>query len=555
MRDWLSYLTQLTDEKIKNYTEQGYWANKRLCEYLDEAAALYPNKIAIVDRFGQYSYKQFSKWVDNLAMGFIANGVERGDVISFQLPNWKEVLIITYACTKIGAVFNAIAPIFRERDIGKMLELAGSKFMIVPYSFRNFSHMEMMQSLQLPCLEKVFIVKTDMSQTIPENMISFNEFLEFPWSEKVDENTALQIKVDPNHVTQVAFTSGTTGEPKGILHTHNTLLDTCQSWIERFNLTENDVFHMASTLGHQTGFLYGTEMPIIAKGKIVLQDIWDPTQFVQLIEREKITMSNGAIPFLDDMLHVPNLGDYDLSSLRLFGCFGAGLPRPLARLAYDKLPNVTLFGGWGMTETSLPVTNLPNDPIDKVCETDGIPVRGSEVRVMNNYYTEFLPPGMEGEIVTRGPMRHLGFLQPHLSNELFIEGDWYKTGDRGIIREDGNLVMTTRSKDIIVRGGENIPVLEIENLLLEHPKVNMAAVVAVPDERLGEKACACVVPHGNQEFTFQDLLSWMVEHKLTKQYWPELLEVFTEFPTTPSGKIQKFNLREHLKKKASNGVN
>jgi glutaryl-CoA dehydrogenase/cyclohexanecarboxylate-CoA ligase len=487
MKDWRPYLTQLTEEKMKAFTEKGYWPNKRLCEYLDEEAALYPDKIAIVDRHGRYTYKQFADWVNAAARAFLVRGVEPGDVISFQLPS----------------------------------------------------------------LEKVFIAGPDVPKDLPQDMEPFEQFLQYSLGETGELNVFEEIEVDPNSVTQIAFTSGTTGEPKGILHTHNTLLDTCQSWIERFSFTSDDVFHMASTLGHQTGFLYGTEMPIIAKGTIVLQDVWDAAEFVRLVEREHITASNGAIPFLKDFLQAPNFREHDLSSLRFFGCFGAGLPRPLARLAYEKLSNLTLIGGWGMTETALPVTNLPTDSIDKVCDTDGVPVRGSEIKIMNEAFTADLPPGVEGEIVTRGPMRHLGFLQMALSKELFLEGDWYKTGDRGYIREDGYLVMTARSKDIIVRGGENIPVMEVENLLMEHPKVGAAAVVAVPDERLGEKACACIIPQPGQTFTFEEMVQWLADKKLTKQFWPEMMEIFSEFPTTPSGKVQKFNLRAMVHKKIS----
>lgn len=547
MKNWRSYLTQLTDEKIKEYTEKGYWPNKRLCEYLDDAAALFPDKIAIVDRFGRYTYKQFKDWVDNTALGLLHLGIEKGDVISFQLPNWKEVLILTYACTRIGAVFNAIAPIFRERDMGVMLKLAKPRIMVVPDVFRDFNHAEMIKSLwpQVPGLEKVFVV----GKEIPGGMESFEKFLNTPWEEKVGKDELKKIEVDPNSVTQLAFTSGTTGEPKGVLHTHNTVLDTIQTWKEIYGLNENDIIHMASTLGHQTGFLYGTELPIVIKGTGVYQDVWNAVEFVELVERERITMSNGAIPFLSDFLRAPNFDKHDLSSLRLFGCFGAGLPRPLARLAHEKLPGVFIFGGWGMTETSLCVLNRPTDPIDLICETDGRPCRGTEIKIMSNDFQRELPPGEEGELVTRGPMLTLGFLQPELAKDLFLEGGWYITGDRGYIREDGNFVMTSRSKDIIVRGGENIPVLEVENLLLEHPSIQSVAVVAVPDERLGERACACIITYPGKAFTFEDMIAWLKEKKLTRQFWPEILEVFSEFPTTASGKIQKYRLREIIKEK------
>ncbi len=540
MKDWQGNLTQFNAERAAAYRAEGWWPQTTLAGYLDTAAAATPDKTAIVDRSGRLTYAELKKLVDRVGDGLVSLGVEPGDVVTVQLPNWHEMLVLATACSRIGAVFNGIAPIFRGRDMKAMLELARPMVLVVPGVFRGFDHAEMGARLleQIPSISTLIVVGDE----VPQAARSWAGFISTEWAFSGDARMGR----DPDEVCQVAFTSGTTGMPKGILHTHNTALAATKAFVDRFGLGADDVFHMASTLGHQTGFLYGLQMPLVTGSKLVLQDHWDPEEFVRLINEEGITMTNGAIPYLSDLLHASNLSQYDVSSLRLFGCFGAGLPRPIAIRAARALPQCKIFGGWGMTETGLSVTNLSDDSLELVCDTDGLPVPGTEIRIFDDGLADECPVDTEGELVTRGPLRHLGFVQRELSQTLFLDGDWYVTGDRGKIRLDGRLIMTTRSKDIIVRGGENVPVAEVEALLLEHPSVRGIAIVGVPDERLGEMACACVICEPSQSFDLEEMRAFLEEKDLTRQYWPERLECFEEFPTTASGKTQKFKLRELL---------
>jgi non-ribosomal peptide synthetase component E (peptide arylation enzyme) len=543
MRDWSSHLTQFDEQRARIYKKNGWWPDRTLASYLDQAAAADPAKTAVVDRSGRISYGDLRDTVTRLGAALVRAGVEPGDVVTCQLPNWREVLVVAAACSRIGAVYNGIAPIFRERDMAVMLRLARPKVLVEPAAFHGFDHAAMAASLRdrTDGLDHVVIV----GGPAPEGMTGGEEFLETG-----DAVTSLPEPPDPDTVAQAAFTSGTTGEPKGILHTHNTVLAATKTFVDQFGLTAADTFHMASTLGHQTGFLFGVQMPLMTGSTLVLQDTWSAADFVELIEAEKISMTNGAIPYLSDLLHAPNFADHDSSSLRLFGCFGAGLPRPLVLRARELLPGCTVFGGWGMTETGLAVTNPPSDTLEQICDTDGVPAPGTEIRILDETLRADAPAGLDGELVTRGPLRHLGFVQPELSQKYFLDGDWYLTGDRGHLLEGNRFVMTARSKDIIVRGGENIPVAEVEALLLEHPAVLSVAIIAVPDERLGEKACACVICEPGETFTVEVMRAWLEEKKLTRQYWPELVQVLAEFPTTASGKVQKFKLRERLGREA-----
>ncbi len=547
MKDWQGYLTQFKPELAATYRAQGWWPQRTLAGYFDAAAAAHPSKTAIVDRSGRITYAELKTLVYNVSDGLRALGIEPGDVVTAQLPNWREMVVVAIACSRIGAVYNGIAPIFRGRDMKVMLELASPKVLVVPGVFRGFDHAAMGSRLseEVASISKVIVVGDEA----PEGAMSWTSFTDTNSS----SSPSTPVAPDPDSVCQLAFTSGTTGKPKGILHTHNTALSSTKAFVDRFDLVANDVFHMASTLGHQTGFLYGLQMPIMTGSTLVLQEVWEPEAFVELVDQEKITMTNGAIPYLADLLRAPNLSRHDMSSLRLFGCFGAGLPRPIAIRATSALPNCKVFGGWGMTETGLAVTNLADDTLELVCETDGLPVPGTEIRILDDNLSAQAPAGAEGELVTRGPLRHLGFVQSELSKTLFLDGDWYVTGDRGRIRSDGRLIMTGRSKDIIVRGGENVPVAEVEALLLEHPSVRSVAVVGTPDERLGEKACACVICEPSSSFDLEQMRAFLAAKDLTPQYWPELLECFEEFPTTASGKTQKFRLREQLTARAPGG--
>lgn len=546
MRDWNGLLTQLTPEKAAYFRAQGYWGEQRLCHQVDEAAARTPGRAAVVDRGGATSYAELQRLSHIVAAGLVRLGVGPGDVVSWQLPNRLEVVVLMAACSRIGAVFNSVAPIFREHEVSTMLALGAPKVVVTVESFRDFGHAKMMSSIaqNLPDVPTVVVIDgaggdVGWSQVLADGQ------------ERLDTEGPADADVSADSVAQLAFTSGTTGEPKGILHTHNSLLCGGKVICERRGLTSDGVYHMASTLGHQTGILFGIVAPIRLGATAVLQDLWDAGDFLDMVEATGVTMTNGATPYLQDTLERSDFASRDTSTLRQVGCFGSGFPSPLARRAAEMLPGVEFYGIWGMTEVGLATSHAPGEPLEIVCDTDGHAVFPIEVAIRSDDLADELGPDEEGEMVVRGPSRHLGFLQPGLAPSHFLDEDWYVTGDRGRIRPDGRLVMTARSKDIIVRGGENVPVLEIENVLIEHPDVWSAAVVAVPDERLGEKACACLVLREGTSFDLAELRRWLAEKKITRQFWPELVRIYAEFPVTPSGKIKKFVLREQVAAEAA----
>ncbi|MBS4216513.1 AMP-binding protein [Neobacillus rhizophilus] len=545
----MGFETILTDEDIKKY--ESNWSNKTILDYLKEAIEKYPEKAAIIDKKSRYTYKELGRLVDRVALGLLELGLKKGDVISIQLPNWNEFVILHFAATRIGAISNPLIPIYRDREIGFMVKLAESKMIVVPDEFRGFNYPEMIERLkpQWPSLEHIFVV----GEKVPEGMKSFSYLMDAPWEEQREPSALDQIALNPNEVTEIIFTSGTTGEPKGVMHTHNTVTFASELWIDHFQLTSNDVIFMASTFAHQTGFLYGVRLPAIYGGSAVYQDIWNPEEFIQLIEKEKITFTTAATPFLQDTINVNGIEKYDLSSLRYFAAIGAPIPRTLVKQARQKLP-AQILSGWGQTENGLVTLTLANDTEEKLTSTDGKAFPGLEVKVVDAVGNQ-LPPNVEGSLLVRGPSLFVGYLKRIELTRSEFDGEWFITGDRAMIDEDGYIRITGRNKDIIIRGGENIPVAYVENVLYEHLDVSVVQIVAMPDARLQEKACAFIsMKQGAAPLTFDAMKAFLAERGVAKQYWPEHLEVIDDFPRTPSGKIQKFRLRDMINEKFADKV-
>ncbi|MDQ8705657.1 AMP-binding protein [Streptomyces sp. LHD-70] len=540
----MSFETTLTQDQIDLYTGQGFWQDRTITDFLDEVAARTPDKVAFADPRRQITYGELKQEVDRCALGFLELGVRPGDVVSFQLPNRIEWVVTHFAASRIGAVSNPLIPIYREREISFMVGLAKSKVIVVPSEFRGFDYPAMVERLrpEWPHLEHVLVVDGKPGQGV----LPWSEFMATPWEEQRDGAELATLRPDPNEVTLLIFTSGTTGEPKGVMHTHNTLVAANSPLPARLGITDESVIHIASTLAHLTGFLYGARLPVQNGATGILQDVWDARSFVELVEKHRITYTSGATPFLHDLLGAPNLAGQDLSSLERFCCMGAPIPRAIVREARQKLPDMVVLGGWGQSENALVTLGVPGDPEEKIVDTDGCPWPGMRIRVVDAGGNE-LPANHDGHLQVTGPFLFVGYAERlELTREGF-SGEWFDTGDLARIDEGGYLKISGRMKDVVIRGGENIPVVYVENALYENDKIDSVAVIGVPDPRLQERACACVVLEpGAGDFSFEEMQQYLKEKGVARQYWPEKLVVLPEFPRTPSGKIQKFQLRDSI---------
>ena len=375
---------------------------------------------------------------------------------------------------------------------------------------------------------------------------SFEALLTGPaWEREPDAQERLtRNRLGPDDVMQLIYTSGTTGEPKGVMHSANTLMSNIVRYAERMRLSHDDVVLMASPLAHQTGFIYGMMMPIVLQARAVLQDVWAPRKAVEVIRAEGVSFTMASTPFLTDLAQaVADSGD-QVPTLRAFLCAGAPIPGPLVERAQRAL-GAKVISAWGMTENGGVTTTLLDDADERAINTDGKPLPGIELRV-RDAEGAVLAPGEIGRLQVRGCSNFGGYLKrPHL-NDTDADG-WFETGDLARLDAAGYVRITGRSKDVIIRGGENIPVVEVEALLYRHPAVAQAAIVAYPDERLGERACAVVVTKPEASLDLAALVDFLKSQKIAVQYIPERLVVLDAMPATPSGKIQKFKLREMLR--------
>lgn len=538
--------TILSPDYIKNY--QSDWPNKTILDYLAEAIEKSPDKTVIIDKKSRYTFKELGETVDRVALRLLETGLTKGDVISFQLPNWNEFIILNLAATRIGAISNPLIPIYREREISFMVKTAESKMIVIPDEFRGFDYPKMIEKLlpQWPAMEHVFV----LGDKVPEGMKSFASLLEEPAEKNAGTAVLNEVVHDPNDVTEIIFTSGTTGDPKGVMHTHNTINVAASYWIDHLSLKDDDVIFMASTFAHQTGFLYGVNLPIIFGGTGVFQDVWNPEEFLGLIEKEKITFTASATPFLKDTIKAASNTAHDISSLRVFITVGAPIPRALVKEAQKVLP-CRILTGWGQTENGMVTITLVNDTEEKLTNTDGKPFPGMEVKVVD-FEGRTAPVDQEGNLMCKGPALFVGYLKLLEQTQSEIIDGWFNTGDSAVMDKDGYIRITGRIKDVIIRGGENIPVTYVENALYEHPHVENVQVVAVPDDRLQEKACAVICMKENEEpLTLESMSAFLEEKGVAKQYWPEYIEITDNFPTTASGKIQKFKLRQMINEKYS----
>ncbi len=534
--------TMLTQARIDAMVSSGDWTNEHLFNRFTTNGATRVDQPLVTDGRGTMTWGEAAAEVEQLARGLLEIGIRPGQVVQLQLPNRREFLLAVLALERIGAVVNPVAPIFRANEVSVMSALSRPAAVVTVEEYRGFELAAMHLDLRERCpwVGRIVVAPSDRDgEPLPDTM-SWGDLLAAGEASSITDQAIELLKPSPNDVCEVMFTSGTTGQPKGVMHTQNTINVAADLWLERV-AADCRVFHMGSTLAHQTGYLFGIRAPITAGGHVVYQPVWDPAEFAGLIEAHGIEASMGATPFLADLLAVDGLDGRDLSSFKAFVCAGAAIPRPVLEQARDRLP-CTVMPGWGMTETALSTTGRRDDPFEKRA-TDGSVLPGNEVRVVDEDGSP-MPAGTEGDLQFRGSLTFVGYIQGRELTESCFRDGWFDTGDRAVMDDDGYISISGRTKDIIIRGGENVPVKEVEDVLLRHPGVAGVALIAKPHERLGEVGCAVIVPDGEPAPTLDELTGFLDEQGVTKQFWPEALATVDAFPMTPSGKIQKYQLRE-----------
>ncbi|MCG8266775.1 medium-chain fatty-acid--CoA ligase [Escherichia coli] len=535
------------EQRRAAYRQQGLWGDASLADYWQQTARAMPDKIAVVDNHGaSYTYSALDHAASCLANWMLAKGIESGDRIAFQLPGWCEFTVIYLACLKIGAVSVPLLPSWREAELVWVLNKCQAKMFFAPTLFKQTRPVDLILPLQnqLPQLQQIVGVDKLAPATSSLSL-----------SQIIADNTPLTtaITTHGDELAAVLFTSGTEGLPKGVMLTHNNILASERAYCARLNLTWQDVFMMPAPLGHATGFLHGVTAPFLIGARSVLLDIFTPDACLALLEQQRCTCMLGATPFVYDLLNVLEKQPADLSTLRFFLCGGTTIPKKVARECQQR--GIKLLSVYGSTESSPhAVVNL-DDPLSRFMHTDGYAAAGVEIKVVDDA-RKTLPPGCEGEEASRGPNVFMGYFdEPELTARALDEEGWYYSGDLCRMDEAGYIKITGRKKDIIVRGGENISSREVEDILLQHPKIHDACVVAMPDERLGERSCAYVVlkaPH--HSLSLEEVVAFFSRKRVAKYKYPEHIVVIEKLPRTASGKIQKFLLRKDIMRRLTQDV-
>lgn len=540
--------SRLTPELVHAYESSGQWGRTPLRALLTAAASEHPDRVAAIDRrtgatpSRRFTYAELDERAHRYACGLYALGVRAGDFVAVMLANQAEFAALIFAINELGAVYSGIPVAYGEREVDVILRRTGARVAVVADSFGSNKPHALVQGLRegLSALEHIVVAGSSVpgATTTLESLLDAAD-IDLP-------------AVDARTVCHVGFTSGTTGEPKGVLNTHQTLRAVLENWVRhmgRDSLGDPLVNLIASPVGHHTGFLWGVLLTTYLHGTAVYLDRWVPEQGARVIREEGVTTMFCAPTFLQDLVLTDLAGDPECS-LRTVVLAGAPVPRSLPAVA-DQLFGCYVCPAWGMTELGIGISCAPQLPAGAQT-TDGLPVSGTDVSIVLPDSSEALPngdgsqapPGVIGDLRVRGAGLFLGYLDlPEATAAAIDRNGWFTTGDTARWTDEGYVCLEGRTKDIVIRGGENIPVTVVESLLFTHPDIVEASVIGVPDVRLGERSCAVVVPSGGAKPTLDQLCRFLLEQGLSKHFLPERLELVHQLPKTPSGKIRKVELR------------
>ena len=467
-----------------------------------------------------------------LATGLRALGLKAGDVIGVQVPNWLEGVVTYQAAMHLGLVIVPIIHIYGAAEVGFILRQSGAKALVAPAAWRNINYEERINEVRESTdIEHVIIIGDDSGR------------IGVPWSSLVTDTPIDPHVGDPDQVCVIVYTSGTTAEPKGVQHTHNTLLAEIKS-IEAFLYTAGRSVALAAfPAGHIAGVLSQLRMFVFGVNTI-LMDQWNADDAAMLVEKYGVTNTAGAPIFLRTLMDSARARGHDVKSIRNYMVGAASVPPALVEESHNR--GLFVYRAYGSSEHPVVTTGTPDDPLDKRMHTDGRLTPGNEVRFVDDDFKE-VPTGSEGEIAVRGPEQFVGYRDSSLDETSFLPGGWFLTGDIGRIDADGYLTITDRKKDVIIRGGENIASKEVEDILARHPSVAEAAVVGMPDEKYGERVCAFVVLQTGASIDLTEVQQHFITEKVARQKTPERIIVVPDFPRAMSGKVKKFELRAQLK--------
>ena len=509
---------------------RGLWVHTTLADALRTAASETPHRTVLVDNNIRLDCALLYNQGSALAGALLAR-IPTGSTVSFMLPNWHESAVIYLAATLAGMVVNPILPSLRDHDLRFILEDADTAMVFIPHQYGGHDYAAMLDRVTAAMGRppEVVVLRGDVQAHTP-------------YADLLGQPPATLPALDPDAVRMILYTSGTTSRPKGVLHTHNSIHALICQLRDHWAIDPGDTFLVPSPIAHIGGSIYAFECPLLLGTTAVLMDRWDPAEAVALMDSERCTHMAGATPFLQQLLSAAERAETRLPSLKVFICGGASVSPSLIRRAAGYFDRAVVTRVYGCTEVPVATVGAPlPDEADRAADTDGR-AGIAEIKLVAH---DSAADG-DGEICVRGPQMLLGYR--HAEDDSFDAAGFFHTGDLGRWVDEKYLVVTGRAKDVIIRSGENISAKEVEDLLADHPGIAEIAVVGLPDERTGERACAVIVPAGAAHPDVASLLALLVSKGVAKFKAPEQVVIADALPKNDAGKILKHQIRASLMK-------
>ncbi|MBB3600390.1 cyclohexanecarboxylate-CoA ligase [Mycolicibacterium sp. BK556] len=512
-----------------DYLAAGYWEERTVSSFLDRAASSAPDQIAVRTGGGDITYRQLRDDVNAVAAGLTMRGVHRHDVVTVMLPNWHEAVPAIHGATWAGCVVNPVVTTYRRAELSFILDQSDSRAVVIPHVFRGFDYVKMLSEVTSTMARPPLVVVVRPQGSLPAGFIGFDEL--------AAGAGPVNAVGDPADICLLLYTSGTTSQPKGVLHSHQTVLWEMRSIIREFTLGHDDRFFMASPVGHLTGIVYGIYLPTLLRQSVSLLDVWDASAAAGIIERDHCRVSLGATPFLHGLVDEYRRRGTG-SSLKLFLCGGADVPPDLVAQGTHVL-DALVTRTYGSSEMPTYSVSGPHATLELCSTTDGTPLSPSSGHLINE------KDGV-GELVVQGPELFLGYLDAGLNASAFTDDGYFRTGDLASVSDSGAITVRGRLKDIVIRGGENISTLEVENHLRQHPDICDVAVIGYPDDRMGERVAAILVLSEGVSPDNIAAVDFLKARGLAAHKCPERIVAVAELPYTASGKVHKQLLRQQM---------
>jgi acyl-CoA synthetase (AMP-forming)/AMP-acid ligase II len=547
------YTARYPRQEIDRFYGAGLWSTETFHDLLVQRVQENPDKVFATDGIRSLTFRELFDAGQRLAVGLHRQGLRRGDTAAVQLPNWVEFVQVLTALSRLGVIMVPIMPIYRRDDVRYVLSNAGIRTVFTPEHFGKFGYLDMYLGLRREHPELTIVVARPDGTAEDITDTDANMFTLRQLEADTDDDSArqeLDAPPGPDDPFVIVYTSGTTSRPKGCVHTFNTYCAGSRALVGPFGYTETDVQFGPSPIAHTTGLVTSVLLPMLTGASTHVMDKWDPARGIDEIQRFGCTAAVTAPTFLQTLLSEYDPERHDLSTLRLWTCAGAPIPAAVIKQANATLPNLRVLSLYGRSENLVTTTCSVTDEVSRALTSDGRAVPGSEVKIVDDNGNE-VPRGTEGDIAYRGPAHMVEYLaNPEETAALFTKDGFSKSGDLGKMTDDGYVRVTGRTKDIVIRGGMNISVREIEEHLAHHPALQAYSVVGMPDERLGEKVCCYLVSKpGHETPTVKHLREFLLAQGMPIQKTPERVVAVDSLPMTATGKILKHELRKDIERR------